>query len=128
MELPPIVSEQDFVAAVEKVASALAKRFACARHPEEDVRQEVALLCLEAVHRFDPARGYGLENFLYIHGRNRVLNILRRDVSRADARCAVCHDRALYGGPGHPDGTICPGYTRWAEKIARSAASSHLAA
>src|SRR5262245_40357343 len=116
MPLPPNgVSEAQLLAAIEKVANALAARFASPRYPEEDVRQDVALMCLEALPRFDPARGYGLENFLYVHGRNSILNLLRRDFFRADERCAVCHDRALYGGPGHPpDGTICAKYERWA--------------
>lgn len=45
----------------------------------EDLKQEICIFCLDGINRYNPARG-NLFTFLFIHSRNRLLNLYRKIV------------------------------------------------
>lgn len=45
----------------------------------EDIRQEICLFCMDAYPRYNPLKGT-IFTFLYIHSRNRLLNLYRKMV------------------------------------------------
>src|SRR4029453_14967600 len=73
LNLPSGVSEESFLAAVEKVSAILAPKYAFGPHDQDDIRQTIFVLALEALPRFEQERG-GLEAFLYRHCANRPSN------------------------------------------------------
>lgn len=45
----------------------------------EDLKQEICIFCLDGINRYDAGRG-NLFTFLFIHSRNRLLNLYRKIV------------------------------------------------
>ncbi len=86
----PQVSEEQLLAAIDNAARILAKRYACAYLTRDDIRAEIAVMTLEALPRFDPAKGK-LDNFVYSNAVNRCLNLVRSVVRRTeDPPCRAC--------------------------------------
>jgi DNA-directed RNA polymerase specialized sigma24 family protein len=87
----------------------------------EDIKQEARLFALEALPRYDPRPGPDgkptrpLENFVCRHVKNRLLNMRRNLLRRADPPCSICH-RAQGGSTEHPDGQICKKYAAWKKR------------
>ena len=112
MNLPPSLTEDEFLTVLDYIAGLLAAKHKFGNHDLEDVRQMVAVYALEVLPRYDPSKG-NLEGFLYRHCSNRLLNA-RRDLGfRTDAPCPTCYKRALGTGKGHPDGSTCPKFASW---------------
>jgi DNA-directed RNA polymerase specialized sigma24 family protein len=115
LNLPSGVTEDAFLAAVERVANVLAKKFSFGSHEPDDIQQMTAVFALEALPRFQPGKG-SLEGFIYAHCSNQLSNRRRDETgARNDPPCRICHDAVCNAGPGHPDGQVCPEYTRWHE-------------
>lgn len=114
-QLPHGITEADFLRDVERVAALISKKFEVPGYTSEDIKQQVALLCLEALPRYDPAVG-PLVNFMYRNAHNRMQNLLRATLGRTDFPCKICHEAATDGGPGHPDGSVCPAHIKWWER------------
>lgn len=109
MIVPPGMTEQEVVAAVERVLDALAHKLPFGYHTADDIRQQGWLLALEALAsgKYDPGRP--LANFLYRHVKNRLLNLKRKQQKRAEVPCARCA-RSDYCGS---DGAPCRRHTAW---------------
>jgi hypothetical protein len=112
---PAGVTEESFLAAVNLIARVLAKK-AFGPHDEGDVAQLVAVWSLEAVHRYDPAKG-SLDSLLYSHCSNQLSNLRRNETGcRTDYPCRVCYEHAIGAGDGHEDGSVCPQFAAWWER------------
>lgn len=120
MKIPPGQTEQSVVDAIEKVVSVLAPSFVFGPYDLDDIRQQGRLFALQVLDkdRYDPARP--LENFLYTHVRNRLLNLRRDKLRRNDPPCKRCHS----GNPcEEAEGHVCDKYAAW---LARNQAKADL--
>lgn len=113
MKLPNSVTEQDFLAATEKVISLLAHSFAFGYFEVEDIKQQARLFAIEAMSRYDPTRP--LDNFLYAHIKNRLINFRRDKFRRNDPPCVNCHS-SLQGETLHTDKKYCDKYLAWLKR------------
>lgn len=118
MELPPEVSEKELLAAINNAVRVLAPSFTFGIYDLEDIRQEARMFGLEAVKRWDRIRP--LENFLYSHIRNRLINLKRDKFRRNDPPCLLCH-HGENKRSGHPSGEFCKKYVEWKRRNERKA-------
>jgi DNA-directed RNA polymerase specialized sigma24 family protein len=110
MFIPSGHTEASVLAAVDKAAAILAPSFAFGSHNADDVRQQCFVFAAEllAKDRYDASRP--LENYVYAHVRNRLINWRRNLYRRADPPCRVCHDGTPCGGEG---AQWCERYRAW---------------
>lgn len=105
-QLPEWLSEEEFMLAVDHACSFLAKSFTFGYYDSDDIRQEAYIFSLEAISRYDRSRP--LENFLFSHIRNRLINFKRDKFHRNDPPCDLCST-----GEVHSDGLQCSKYILW---------------
>ena len=113
MNLPANVSEADFLTAVDKIANLLASSFTFGFYTVEDIKQQARLFAIQAMDRYDPARP--LDNFLYTHIKNRLINFRRDNFRRNDPPCQLCH-ASLNGDTPHEDKQYCEKYQMWLKR------------
>lgn len=84
------MTEEEVVETIYRVVDTLSSKFRFAYHSTEDMRQEGARLAIEALNRglYDEERP--LDNFLYVHIRNRFINYKRDTYLRNDLPCKSC--------------------------------------
>lgn len=106
----------EYLETLDRVVRILAPSFTFGFYDLDDVMQEARIMGLECIERYDEKRP--LENFLYTHIRNRLLNLQRDKLRRNDPPCLPCH----MGTPCVPHG-YCEAYARW---LARNNAKTNL--
>jgi DNA-directed RNA polymerase specialized sigma24 family protein len=74
--------------AIKKIAKRLSKKFRFGYYTAEDIHQEIAVLCMEALPKYDGIRP--LENFLWTHCHHRLCNLKRDKYERRDKPCLKC--------------------------------------
>lgn len=82
------VDENEFLQALENISKRLASKFRFAYHSVDDMKQQAAIFALEGLKNYDKTRP--LENFLWIHVRNRLFNYKRNNYQRPDKPCHTC--------------------------------------
>lgn len=113
------VGEAALMDAIEHVVLMLCDTFPFGYFDLDDIKQEARLFALKALPRYDHERN--LRNFLFIHVRNRLLNLQRDKKMRNDPPCAQCHNGDFCGK--EVKGKACDDYTLW---FRRNAAKSNL--
>lgn len=110
MFIPPGHTEETVLAAIEKAVSRLAPAFSFGYFTPEDIKQEGYVLACEVLsaEKYNPS--LRLDNFLFIHIRNRLSNLKRRVMRRNDPPCKKC----AAGEFCKPDGA-CKKYRQWLE-------------
>lgn len=90
MYIPPGMTEEQVMAAIEKVVSSLAAKFRFGYHETEDMKQEARLAAIKLMNlkKYDTSRP--LENLMYSHVRNRLLNFKRDNYKRTEPPCISC--------------------------------------
>lgn len=90
MKIPPGMTEDEVVTVIYRVVNTLAKKFRFGYHTSDDLRQEGARFAIEAMNngKYDTTRP--LENFLYTHIRNRLINYKRDNYIRNEPPCKTC--------------------------------------
>lgn len=106
MIYPHGLTEKQVMTAMDKAIALLATTFMFGYYDSDDIRQEAYIFGLEALPRYDPSRP--LENFLYTHIRNRLINFKRDKYHRTDSPCKICSEHGR-----HPDGSVCQKYISW---------------
>lgn len=113
MVIPPGYTEQSVLAAVEKCAAILAPKFVFGSYDLDDIRQQCHIFAIEVLEKekFDPRRP--LENFLYRHLKNQLINFKRNKFRRTDPPCHFCA-----GGQACPEAGVgyCAKYSQWLER------------
>src|SRR5262245_57832295 len=119
MILPPGKTEAEVLAAIDKAVNTLAPTYVFGPYDIDDIKQEGRRHAIEVLAKgvYDPTRP--LENFLYTHIKNRLINLKRDKLRRNDAPCRRCHDGDPCGGPG----SYCATYREW---LARNNAKANL--
>lgn len=82
------VSDEEFLAVLDKITRRLAHKFKFGYHSVEDMKQQAAIFALEGLKNYDHKRP--LENFLWTHVRNRLFNYKRNNYQRPDKPCLTC--------------------------------------
>ena len=109
MLYPHGLTEDEVMRAMDKAIALLAQTFTFGYFDSDDIRQEAYIFGLEALVRYDPSRP--LENFLYSHIKNRLINFKRDKYHRTDPPCKICAEHGK-----HQDGSICAKYTAWKKR------------
>lgn len=117
MYLPPNKTEGEVLEAIEKAVKILAPSFVFGYHDLDDIKQHARMLGLLSLKKYDPSRP--LENFVYRHIRNRLINFKRDNFRRNDPPCAQCHN----GDFCTATGGICKEYGKW---LSRNNAKANL--
>lgn len=108
-EVPPGKTEDQVLEAIENAVRLLAPSFVFGYFSLEDIQQEARMMGLEAMERYDNVRP--LENFLYRHIFNRLINFQRDNWKRNESPCDECHGGVFCSGS---DGTQpCKKYRAW---------------
>jgi DNA-directed RNA polymerase specialized sigma24 family protein len=110
VQYPAGLTEKQVLDAINHVVSLLAPGFKFGYHDVEDIKQECFILALAALPRYDGRRP--LENFLYTHLLNRLINFKRDKYKRNDCPCLICA-RAVGNRTEHEGGEFCKKYTSW---------------
>lgn len=105
MKLPPNITEEQFVETVKNVAQRLAHKFRFGFFEKEDIEQQAAIICIEALEKWDGKRP--LENFLWTCTSNRLKNFKRDEYERLDRPCLKC---PLYDKTKLKEGKECTKY------------------
>ncbi len=97
------MTEKEVLKVIEKIANKLAVQFKFGYYDKDDIKQEIYIIAMEGLSRYDDSRP--LENFLFIHIRNRLI-IFKRDnyirkgnickfCDNKDPECEHCYKRAI---------------------------------
>lgn len=117
------VTEEEFLAAVENAVRILAPKFTFGIYDVDDVKQEARMEAWSALAQYDPSRG-PIDNLIYVHVRNRLMNLVRNKCRRNDPPCLVCHE-ADGGRTEHAHGGYCPVYVAWRTRNDTKASIQH---
>jgi DNA-directed RNA polymerase specialized sigma24 family protein len=117
VNLPAGLTEAYVLQRIDLVVRLLCRNFFFGYFDLDDIKQEGRVEALLALPRYDPG-GFDeegeprrkLENFLYAHVRNRLLNFYRNKCRRNDPPCPLCH-AGRHGE--HDDGQPCGKYLAW---------------
>ena len=101
------------MAIINKVAKRLAVRFKFGYHELQDVEQQARLIALEGLDKYDGVRP--LENFLWVHVRNRLCTFKRDNFLRPDGPCTKC-DSYNYSCLKYDNMSMCDIYRAWQDK------------
>ena len=73
---------------VDRISSRLSYKFKFGYHTIDDMKQQAALFAWEGIQSWDEVRP--IENFLWIHVRNRLYNFKRNNYGRPEKPCDSC--------------------------------------
>jgi hypothetical protein len=90
MKLPEGITEDRFLEAFDSVIKLLSSKFRFGYYEADDIRQKGAQFAIEAMASEKYDVGQPLENFLYTHIRNRLINFKRDNYMRPDPPCKTC--------------------------------------
>lgn len=88
MKIPSGMTEREVTEIVNNIARRLANNYTFGYNKAEDITQEIWLIAIDGLERYDGKRP--LENFLFVHVRNRLSNLKRDKYSRRDIPCHGC--------------------------------------
>ena len=115
--LPNNVDEAEFLQVIDNISRRLGHKFKFGYHSFEDMKQQCAIFALEGLEKYDNKRP--LENFLWIHVRNRLFNFKRDNYQRPDKPCFVCKfydahcSKSVNQCLEYSDKNNCEEYTAW---------------
>lgn len=90
MRLPSFLTEEQFLTAFDNVIVKLVSKFTFNMFDRDDIKQEAFIIASEGVFSYNPSFGVPLENFLYTHLRNRLINFKRDNYLRRETSCQEC--------------------------------------
>ena len=88
MKIPDGYTEQEVIDIINSISSKLSGKFKFGYYELEDIKQEAALFAWQGLENYDGVRP--LENFLWIHIRNRLYNLKRNNYCRPEKPCDNC--------------------------------------
>lgn len=116
MQLPPGMTETEVLEKIEHAVRLLAPSFVFGFYDVDDIKQQARIFGMEAIPRYDTGRP--LENFMFSHIKNRLINFRRDNYKRNDPPCTLCHAGRQNE---HIDGQICERYRKWKRTNSRKA-------
>jgi hypothetical protein len=88
MKIPDGYTEQEVIDIIDSISCKLSGKFKFGYYELEDIKQEAALFAWQGLENYDGVRP--LENFLWIHIRNRLYNLKRNNYCRPEKPCDNC--------------------------------------
>ena len=120
MKIPKGMSEDEVVEVITKVSKRLSYKFRFGYYETDDIEQEAFILALDGLESYDNKRP--LENFLYIHIKNRLINFKRNNYERKDLPCFNCplnaYVRETDGCTAYVEKEECNLYSGWLKRNA----------
>lgn len=90
MKIPKGMTEAQVLSTINKVVSKLATKFRFGYYDTDDIKQEGYIIALEGLERYDESRP--LENFLFVHVKNRLISFKRDNYIRKNYVCTFCQN------------------------------------
>jgi hypothetical protein len=122
MYLPDGFTEEEVLAAINKVVNTLAPLFKFGYYGLDDIRQEGSLEAIKALSKFSPtytnrpiSLTSKLEAFLFSHVRNRLINLRRDKLGRNSPPCCGCpaHKNSVCRAFSKDEISDCPKIIKW---------------
>ena len=88
MKLPNNYTEEEVLAIIADISKKLSFKFKFGYHAREDMEQQASLFAWEGLEKYDGRKP--LENFLWVHVRNRLFNFKRNNFGRPNKPCDNC--------------------------------------
>lgn len=89
MKIPSGMSEAEVLAVINNIGCRLAHKFTFGYYTVEDIKQQAFIEACKGLEKYDESRP--LENFLFVHIRNRLINFKRDHYERIlDKPCNKC--------------------------------------
>lgn len=88
MIIPSNYTEEEVLDIIETIVNKLSYSFRFGYFDVEDIKQEGRIEALKALERYEPPGP--LENFLYIHVRNQLINLKKKKYGRNVKPCLDC--------------------------------------
>lgn len=88
MKIPDGYTEQEVIDIINSISCKISAKFKFGYYELEDIKQEAALFAWQGLENYDGIRP--LENFLWIHIRNRLYNLKRNNYCRPEKPCSNC--------------------------------------
>ena len=82
------MTEDEIVQIIDIIAKRLARRFKFGYHEVQDIEQQARLIAWEGMANYDGVRP--LENYLWVHVKNRLCNFKRDNFIRPNSPCDKC--------------------------------------
>lgn len=116
MKIPEGMTQQEVLGLINKIATRLAPKFVFGYHTFEDIKQQAFIEACKGLEKYDGKRP--LENFLWVHIKNRLCNYKRDHFERIDKICLRCplkaYDKSLPSECKlHEDKLNCDLYRAW---------------
>ncbi len=92
------MTEAEVIAIIDRIATRLSYRYTFGSYGRDDIKQEAIRKGLEGLHKYESDKP--LENFLWVHMKNRMFNFKRDNYIRLDKPCHSCPMKAYI----KPDG------------------------
>ena len=90
MDIPKGYTESQILDIIEDIGSYFAPFFSFGYYDKNDIKQEVAIFCMEALPRFNTKKHTSVKTYLVNHVRNRLLNLRRDKLIRYQTPCPDC--------------------------------------
>jgi len=86
MNLPHNISQDFFLATVNRITDRLAHKYVFAGYDQDDISQEAFIIAIDVLDKYDSSKP--LENFLHVHISNRLKNFKRDNYYRQETGSA----------------------------------------
>jgi DNA-directed RNA polymerase specialized sigma24 family protein len=84
------MTEEQVINTITKVVNKLASKFKFGYYDSDDIKQEGFIIALEGLEKYDETRP--LENFLFVHIKNRLISFKRGNYIRKSYVCVYCNN------------------------------------
>lgn len=81
-------TETEILESIKRVSDKLKSKFRFGYHENDDIEQEITIICLKAMSKYDGERS--LDNFLWVSCKNRLCNFKRNKYIRLEPPCIEC--------------------------------------
>jgi hypothetical protein len=82
------MTEEEVTSIINKICNRLAKKFVFGYYDRDDIYQQAFIFGIEGLENYDDGRP--LENFLWVHIKNRLCTFKRDQYERLDSPCVNC--------------------------------------
>jgi len=111
------MTESEVIKIIDNIANRLAARFKFGYHGVDDMKQQARLYAWQGLVNYDNIRP--LENFLWVHTKNRLCNYKRNKYERSHLPCINCkvdYDELEEACDEYVDISECPVYLKWVSR------------
>jgi DNA-directed RNA polymerase specialized sigma24 family protein len=91
VRIPKGMTESNVLDVINKVVNSLAPKFKFGFYDIEDIKQEAFIIAIEGLERYEEDKP--LENFLFVHVRNRLITFKRDNYIRKNYVCKICSNK-----------------------------------